>query len=260
MERAIISLSFDDGRRDNFRVFRDILTPGNIPATFNITSGFIDGTLPPEEFRCKIPPLTIEEIVKIYESPICEIALHGDRHKNTEEDIETGGRKIAKWLGIPEDTVFGFASPGGEMTSKRFNSMDNYVKKNVSYMRCDMRITRHRRLKLFARKVSRVVKFSPIYRFAFSDTLMTDCPDRTVYSDLVLNGNTVSQVKSIIDHAVRKKAALTLTFHTIAFDEDADKWSWSASKLEKICDHLRLLRDSGKADILTTAELYERIR
>ena len=260
MERAMISLSFDDGRRDNYRVFRDILSPRDLPATFNITSGFIDGTLSPDEFNCKTPPLTVDEITEMYLSPNCEIALHGDRHKNTEEDIETGAKKLAKWLGISDDTVFGFASPGGEMTAEALDSMENYGRRGLLYMRCDMRILRQRRLKLFARKVSRIIKFPPIYRYAFSDTLMTDCPDRTVYSDLVLNGNTASQIISLINLAVKKKAALTLTFHTIAFTDDDDKWSWSAEKLEKVCDRLVALRDGGKADVLTSAELYERIR
>ena len=169
-------------------------------------------------------------------------------------------KKLAKWLGISDDTVFGFASPGGEMTAEALDSMENYGRRGLLYMRCDMRILRQRRLKLFARKVSRIIKFPPIYRYAFSDTLMTDCPDRTVYSDLVLNGNTASQIISLINLAVKKKAALTLTFHTIAFTDDDDKWSWSAEKLEKVCDRLVALRDGGKADVLTSAELYERIR
>ncbi|MBQ7669141.1 MAG: polysaccharide deacetylase family protein [Clostridia bacterium] len=259
MEKAIISLSFDDGRKDSFKVLRDLLSPRGIPATFNITSGFIDGTLTPDKFGCKTPPLTVDEIIQMYESSACEIALHGDMHKNTEDDIKSGAEKITKWLDVPEDTVFGFASPGGEMTSRVFNSMENYAKTNISYMRCDMRILRSRRIKLLARKASRIVKFPFIYRFAFSDTLMKECPDRTIYSSLILNGDTPRQIISLIDYAVKKKAALTLTFHTIAFEEDPDKWSWSAEKFEKVCDHLVLLRDSGKADILTTADLYKKI-
>ena len=38
-----ISISFDDGHMDNMRVVKEILLPMNIPATFNTTSGFIEG-------------------------------------------------------------------------------------------------------------------------------------------------------------------------------------------------------------------------
>ena len=195
----------------------------------------------------------------MYKSPVCEIALHGDLHKNTEDDIKSGAEKLTKWLNIPEDTAFGFASPGGELTADEFNSMENYGKNNISYMRCDMRITRNRKIKLLARKASRIVKIPFIYRFAFSDTPMNECHDRTVYSSLVLNGNTSSQIISLINYAVKKKAALTLTFHSIAFEKDPNKWSWSAERFEKVCDHLVQLRDSGKADIMTTADMFKKL-
>lgn len=45
MKKAIVTLSFDDGRIDNYRVAKEILLPNNIPATINIATGYIDGSL-----------------------------------------------------------------------------------------------------------------------------------------------------------------------------------------------------------------------
>ena len=36
-----VVLSFDDGRRDNYRAAFEILKPLELPATFNITIGYI---------------------------------------------------------------------------------------------------------------------------------------------------------------------------------------------------------------------------
>ena len=36
-----IVLSFDDGRHDNYEAYKNILNPLNIPATFNITAGYV---------------------------------------------------------------------------------------------------------------------------------------------------------------------------------------------------------------------------
>lgn len=45
MKKAIVTLSFDDGRIDNYRVAKEILLPNNIPATINIATAYIDGSL-----------------------------------------------------------------------------------------------------------------------------------------------------------------------------------------------------------------------
>lgn len=44
-KEAIVTFSFDDGRIDNYKVVKEILLPNNIPATINIATGYIDGSL-----------------------------------------------------------------------------------------------------------------------------------------------------------------------------------------------------------------------
>ena len=45
MEKAIIAFSFDDGRLDNYTNAYPILKKHHLPATFNITSGYIKGNI-----------------------------------------------------------------------------------------------------------------------------------------------------------------------------------------------------------------------
>ena len=39
-----VVLSFDDGRRDNVTLIRDILVSNGLPVTLNLSTGYIDGT------------------------------------------------------------------------------------------------------------------------------------------------------------------------------------------------------------------------
>ena len=41
--KALISFSFDDGRIDNYEILYPLLKQYNLPATLNITTGFVKG-------------------------------------------------------------------------------------------------------------------------------------------------------------------------------------------------------------------------
>ena len=84
-EKGSVCLSFDDGRGDNRYIAEKILLPMNIPATFNITTGYVDGSCGPADRPSIKKPMTIDDVRWIAEHNIFEIAMHGDEHKNTLE-------------------------------------------------------------------------------------------------------------------------------------------------------------------------------
>lgn len=49
---VIVSLSFDDGRYDNYTNVLPILRKYDIPATFNITTAYIDKRIESAELCC----------------------------------------------------------------------------------------------------------------------------------------------------------------------------------------------------------------
>ena len=73
---SYLSLSFDDGRRDSFEVGYPILKKYGIPATFNITTGYVLGNRM-EDIGTKEPPMTVEMVRELYRDPSIEIAGHG---------------------------------------------------------------------------------------------------------------------------------------------------------------------------------------
>ncbi len=111
-EKGTVVLSIDDGRKDAYRLFKDILQKYSIPATFNIVTSWIDTD----------DHITHDELNEMGKSPLVEIAAHGHSHKNTYSDIIESKELLCDWLGI--GGTIGFASPGSGMKN-------GYVKENT---------------------------------------------------------------------------------------------------------------------------------
>lgn len=91
MKKCCISLSFDDGRDDNFSIVLPILEKYGIKATFNITTGYIDGEL--KNMPSPRSAMTWEQVNIIREKGH-EIAGHGHMHLNTTDDITMGAKLL----------------------------------------------------------------------------------------------------------------------------------------------------------------------
>ena len=111
-----IVLSFDDGRHDNYEAYKNILNPLNIPATFNITAGYVLNDIEKNDMPGPHKPMSIEEVAEMNESSICEIAGHGYTHDNTIKSLIKGVEWQRENLGY--DFV-GIASPHSEYDLKK---------------------------------------------------------------------------------------------------------------------------------------------
>lgn len=259
--RPMISLSFDDARGDNAVVADEILIPLNIPATFNVTTGYVDGTCPKDMLPSEKAAMTIGDVVRLESSPVIEIALHGDRHLNTEEDILEGRRKLAQWLQKDESYKFGFASPGSGMNLIKFKSDECfYLRTQIAYMRTSLRIESMKFIRVLSRKIGRVIHWPFFYRIAYADTEMTCKDGKIVYSIPVLEDITAEQLCAIVDDCIKKKSSVTFMFHSILEKPDGvDNCTWSRERFSKFCEYIDKKRKLGEIDICTTMELFNRM-
>ena len=85
--KCYISLSFDDGRDDNYIVALPILEKYDMKATFNIATGYIDGSL--KNMPSPRPAMTCEQIETLRDKGH-ELAGHGHMHRNDVADILLG--------------------------------------------------------------------------------------------------------------------------------------------------------------------------
>ena len=254
----VLSLSFDDARRDNTYVFETILKQYGLPATLNVTTGYVDGSCPKELRPSSKPAMTVEEVVRLWKSGIVELALHGDQHLNTASDSYTCRIKLNEWLKMPDNTVYGFASPGSGMSVEAFQSTELRVfRSSVLYMRTSLRIRSLKVFRVLCRKAGRVIHLPLLYQIAYADTIMHFRNGKIVYSVPIMKDATLAQVKRLVKFCVKQNGNLTLMFHSILPDTSKeDNWSWSQEKFENFCAWLNKQVDRGNLDVLTTAQLF----
>ena len=263
MDKAIISLSFDDGREDNYRLFKKFTIPHNIPVTLNVATAYVDGSMPVESWPTDKKPMTKEQVIELSGCSLIELALHGDAHDNTEPDVRAGRDKLASWIGSPEDGKWGFASPYSKLPVEDFVSPDAppFFKNDILYMRTGLKKEQLSRPRELCRKASKVLPLPIFYRISYGYAFMQECPDRVVYSFPVFSMLSFKYVKGIIDAAIRYKGAVTLMFHSIEPDsESTDEWSWDSDKFRQLCAYLVNMQKKNKLEIATTRDLYNRIK
>lgn len=259
---ATVSLSFDDGRGDNTEILDRLLIPQGIPATVNITTGYVDGTCPEENMPSEKMPMTVLDVCRFYKEPLVEIAMHGDRHKNTEEDILNGAEKLKAWLKLPDDTMLGFASPGSGLSLALFKSSEGErLRANMVYLRTSLRIRSLGPLRVLSRKAARVIHSASLYRFGYHDTIMTEPDGQVMYSIPVMRDATVPQVMAAVKEAVRQRGTVVLMLHSISEKQSGeDNWTWETKKLEALCSELLRLEHEGKLTVCKTITQYHLLR
>lgn len=250
MKKCCISLSFDDGRDDNFSIVLPILEKYGIKATFNITTGYIDGEL--KNMPSPRSAMTWEQVNIIREKGH-EIAGHGHMHLNTTDDITMG----AKLLGGGK---IGFASPGTGFKKSEENEVI-LKKTGIQYIRLSMRYFRNEKWKVLCRKMSRILHnrlFSFLYKIAYADTCMDSFENLYVYSVPIMHDTTYYQIKSLVNYAVKNNKILVLMFHSVlprsakGYD---DIWSYDEKSFDRICYLLSQYEQKSLCKVLPTIDL-----
>lgn len=263
MERAVIAFSFDDGRLDNYTNAHPILKKYHLPATFNITSGYIKNEIDREFFKFPLP-MTESMVQELYADGHYEIAGHGCKHINTVEDIVTGIQDLCQMLHTEQLTGEGngFASPGSDLTKEMYNGMKSVLDANhFCYVRISCRYKSHSKLKRYLRKASRIVKWPWIYKVAYQDTLMDKVEDNILYSIPVLSSVTTKQMKAVIQAAIEQKKVCVLMFHSIIPRESIrNSWDYPTDSFESICKLLSGYQEKKQLEVTTVMSAYSLLK
>jgi len=175
MKTSYVCFSFDDGRIDNYTIAYPILKKYHLPATFNVTTGYVEGKFPKNRLTYA-KPMTIDMVKELSHDPMVEIAGHGYWHKNTIEDILLGISSLKHYLG--DDKIEGFASPGTGLDLCYYhNHKEELLNGGINYVRLSLRYLCLPKLKTLIRKASRVLPLPILYRWAYQDTLMDSVTD-----------------------------------------------------------------------------------
>ncbi len=261
MQKAYVCFSFDDGRIDNYTIAYPILKKYQLPATFNITTGYVEGKFQKGRLTYA-DPMNMQMVTELFHDHHLEIAGHGYWHMNTVEDIAQGITELKYHLNAPEGAINGFASPGTGLDMSYYHEHKQELSDyGIEYIRLSLRYLSNRHIKTFIRKVSRVLSFPMLYRLAYQDTLMDTVEDGIVYSVPVLSSISVSQLKALISYAIKHKKVCILMLHSIVEDGMVrDNWDYEKSKFESFCHYLSVMQQQEQMEVVTSQKAYELLK
>lgn len=253
-EKGIVVLSFDDGREDLVYNIVPLLVDYGIPATFNITTGYIDGTIREENKFCENRAAMLSDLIKISNNNLFEFAAHGDQHLNTYEDICTSLQKLREWGLVNER--YGFASPCHGMDSLKARGINEIIQRlGLSYIRIGTQLNRSlfaridRRLSLITNNKSR---FKSIYSKCLNN------PSVRIFKCIPYNKRINNNMLfEMIQEAEKTKTVLVLLFHSVLKINEQmyqNVENIDYSQFKKLCDYLSREREVEKIHITTNIQ------
>lgn len=259
-----VILSFDDGRGDNYRVAMEELLPRNLKATFNITTGYVNGDIDKNNIPCENTSMSIDNVIELGGYNEIEIAGHGHEHLNTLEDWKKGIDILANWLGNKwaRNEGIGIASPHSQMSASAIRAMSEELEQlNIRYVRIGLSNQMDTKQRIIS-KLAREIKSNKLFYLPIANSLQKLDGDMVVFSVPIVHAHTVAQIKYTIDKAVYKQKDIVIMFHSIVKkNEDYydNMWSWDYSKFVELCDYLVELRKQNQIRVTTTMEAFAQL-
>lgn len=250
LDKAKICISFDDGRKDNIAIAKEILKPQHIPATFFISSGLIDGTLNGELVGNQVYGMNWDDIAWLRNNNF-EIATHSANHTNQIEDIIRGYRDVLNVLEMPCHSKLGWSSPRNEYNNDLINT--EFFHQNISYVavgpRFEYRFT-DKLLRMISRKTGCDFLKAKTYKYS----LMDIGGDKLLYRIPVENTTNLSLLKCIVDDAIKKRKAAIFNFHSISINSNLH-WTYPQKDFSAFCNFLVKKEKHNYLNIVTVEEL-----
>lgn len=235
MKSVYLSLSFDDGRKDNVNLVLPILEKYGFRATFFITTGFVDGTFKSDEFGQNREALSVSDCTFLAKKGM-EIALHGDRHITEDKDLRVSYEKVKKW-GLSNEEKIGFSVPHCQGSDEEIK---NFVQRNRDIL-AYLRDGRDPRCYHFFKEAD----YGLFHLFhndkRFDDfnslNLMRNPNPWHLYTIMVKDDFTVGAFRYFLEKHAGEDTYLILTFHSIV-THPKDTWEWSAQDFDALCAFL----------------------
>lgn len=258
MDTPLISFSFDDARSDHYKVAREILEPRMLPASFNIPTACIEG-----EIEVGLNGhLTFDQLTYLVDSPLFEVAAHGDYHQNDTEDIISGIDKLRAWYPGKLESL-GFVSPQSILDKREMENLRPLLEsKGVEYARTGRAIGRRNVPLRVLSKLSKITRSPRLFASIYDSSLNREPGSFVLRGVSILKQNTPRQVEALIDRAVKEKAWFIIEMHSVDGSENereyAEDWCWDRGYFIEVCDYLVKLRDEGALEVRTVIDGHGR--
>jgi peptidoglycan/xylan/chitin deacetylase (PgdA/CDA1 family) len=258
MNKTVVSISFDDGREDTYRVAYDIMKKYGLTGTINVITGYVDKTWDwePGIFYSSNGPVSLEQLKEMKDYGF-EVASHGDKHVTEEEDIMKSIQKLRGWQLIGEKV--GFSIPYSKLTEKEKTDFAEFLKKNgVSYMRGG----RNPQCYTFKAKILYLLYNITKIQLFYDSFNNKNCIDLAgadkpniydLFSVIIRFRDDPRMVVEFIKNSISRKSWIILMLHSIQDENEEtfgkDPWCWSSEKFEKLCIGLKEMSEAGEISV-----------
>lgn len=248
--KGTIVISVDDGAVDTSRLANE-LKKRNLPATFNIVTGWVDCSV-----ETKSPHVTVDELKQVYANGF-EIAGHGDRHTNEDADVIKGNDKLRAWCGM---TDMGFASPGSGMTVDYLRANgERYKDMGIVYIRTGSYPTGDARIRTLIEKAK--VDGRSGYVVSQIPFTVYEYDSMAVPSVVVYNQTPVQCIKDLAKFTADERVCTVFMFHAVRKEGEKNwesTWSYDFDKFCEFADYVADLRDNGEVEVLSNMDAYKK--
>lgn len=249
-----ISLTFDDGREDNYLYAYPIMKKYDLVGTVFCTTGFIDGTWrKPDDWRSAGEAINVEQLKEL-QSEGWEIALHGDKHTTESEDLTVAIEKFERW-GFTKP--FGFSMPNSTIENwKLKNVMDNHLNKDVTYIRKGRKINTKKISSKVLFGIDRYTSNQLAYNLFNKSNInsIDNIDNKSIYSIVVRNEDDPKKILKFIDE-MPDNTWCVLMLHSIWPQKHElhgiDPWNWSLENFRYLCAGLKTFSNNNIVKILT---------
>ena len=261
MNKCYISITFDDGREDNYRNAYKILKKHNLKATIYVISGYIDGTYT-NKLASSYGPMSLSNLEEIKKSGF-EISLHGDKHITSYDDLIKCEEKLKSWKLINEN--YGFSMPHSKEEQLSNKKLMKKIKHDLQYVRVGKDKKCLKFLNKFFYLIYMITKNNCFY-YLYNRNNIIDLNNVDWFhlvSVPVKKGDKAKSLLSLIKTAQKKDSLIIFMFHSILKKNDPtyneSKWEYDYEEFDKFCDSLEEIAKNGKIKVMPLIEIKKEI-
>lgn len=256
-----LSITFDDGREDNYSVAFSIMKQAHMKGTVYVTTGFIDGTW--ENAGVLDSPrraLTIEEIRELLDNG-WEIGLHGDKHTTELDDFNSAYLKLNHWINQDTPGTYGFSVPNSSASDEAIAAIRDQ-KDRVLYIRKG----RRRDNSGFVMKALYALAYYGRLQWAYNrynrnNLYLAEDADKIMYSVVVKAKDRPEMILRFLD-TIPEGTGLVLMLHSVIPPEEANRtkspWIWTEDRLKTLCK--QLTEKKKQVQVVTARDMVRVIR
>lgn len=233
--QGLITLTFDDARKDFARVAVPIMQRYDLLGTTFAITGWADGTYDPGygEKSGADGPCSIEQLQHCHSQGF-EIGAHGDQHDNTEADLNACILKLKQWGITRNGKVETFASSSNTVTPSILPTNRKW------FMQAGLTCARSG----YATGSSNI----NILNNMPQQLALIGCPNQYMLTcNIITSTTTMADLLPVMMDAIENKKWCIIQLHSILFEGDVgygnDIWYWDANNFVKLCEWLSHIND-----------------